>query len=105
MASSVEFKDFVLECLQNCESGFDFKTRKMFGEYCFYMLDKRCEAKPCFLLCDDMLFVKAHKELESLLCENEKAKPFEKAKLWYVLDPENLELLKQVVQTLALIKT
>lgn len=103
MASSAGFKDFVLECLQSCESGLYFSERKMFGEYCLYFSSGLDKPKPCFLLCDDRLFVKAHKELETLLANNEKAPPFPKARLWYVLDPEDRETLQEVLRILEMI--
>lgn len=50
MATSAEFKDFVLEQCENCGSEFSFSARKMFGEYCIYLHDKG-EKKVLFLVC------------------------------------------------------
>lgn len=51
MATSEGFKDFVLECLNEAECGgeFSFLARKMFGEYCIYVIDKGI--KKCFFSC------------------------------------------------------
>lgn len=48
MATSEEFKDFVLEQLARCaeenlEGEYAFSARKMFGEYCVYIADL-CES-------------------------------------------------------------
>ncbi|WP_270977449.1 competence protein TfoX [Campylobacter helveticus] len=95
MATSEDFKNFVLECLENTNLGFEFSARKMFGDYCIYV-HLGAERKPLFLLCDERLFIKCYDTLKGIL--DEKDKPFEKAKDWYVVDFENLTLLKEVVE-------
>lgn len=39
MATSAEFKDFVLEQLEFSTSRYIFSARKMFGDYCIYVRD------------------------------------------------------------------
>ncbi|MBS4241299.1 competence protein TfoX [Campylobacter vulpis] len=94
MATSEDFKNFVLECLKNTNLGFIFSARKMFGNYCIYV--HLNEKKPLFLLCDERLFIKCYEGLETLL--DEKDKSFEKAKDWYVVDFENLSLLEEILE-------
>lgn len=95
MASREEFKNFVLECLENANLNFVFSAKKMFGDYCIYV-HLRAKKEPLFLLCDERLFIKCYDTFKGIL--DEKDKPFEKAKDWYVVDFENLTLLKEVVE-------
>lgn len=100
-----------------------FTSRKMFGEYCIYvqdfgstlesrltdssLSDTNCaqsspqSLKPIFLLCDDTLFAKPHKILESILPNHPKASPYPSAKEWYIMDIDNLLQLRKVITTLA----
>lgn len=96
MATSKEFKDYVLECLQNASS-LDFSFKKMFGNYCIY-INYSGEKKPVFLLCDEVLFIKQHEFLKGLL--SEKGKPFPKAKEWFIVDFENSLLLEKIFNAL-----
>lgn len=89
-----------------------FTSRKMFGEYCIYVQDSSPSdttpahnlapqsPKPIFLLCDDMLFAKPHKILESILPNHPKAPPYPGAKEWYIMDIDNLLQLRKVIITL-----
>lgn len=99
-----------------------FTSRKMFGEYCIYVQDfgsalalgshsspsdttpahdlASQSPKPIFLLCDDMLFAKPHKILESILPNHPKAPPYPGAKEWYIMDIDNLLQLRKVIITL-----
>ncbi|MFQ6342199.1 competence protein TfoX [Campylobacter sp. VTCC 70190] len=95
MATSEDFKNFVLECLNNTNLGFKFSARKMFGDYCIYV-HLGAEKKPLFLLCDERLFIKCHDTLNTIL--SQKDKPYEKAKEWYIVDFENLSLLEEILK-------
>ena len=95
MATSVEFKDFVLDQLQSIDTNFSFSARKMFGEYCIY-LHEHGEKKVLFLLCDEQVFIKKYSALQGIL-ENI-SEPFKGAKEWFVLDIDNLELLENVIK-------
>lgn len=50
MASREEFKNFVLECLENANLNFVFSAKKMFGDYCIYV-HLGAKKEPLFLLC------------------------------------------------------
>ena len=114
MATSKEYKDYVLERLQECGAelredskggaeSYTFSARKMFGEYCIYIQDSKTMQKPkaLFLLCDECVFVKQYKILESLLAHSQKAKPYPGAKEWYIIDIDSKELLQEIITTLA----
>lgn len=103
MPTSSEFKDFVLECLESCGTHYHFKAKKMFGEYCIYVWDS-CEIsspKPIFLLCDETLFIKQHKELATSLESAPKA-PFYKGtkQEWHILDIDSISLLQKIIETI-----
>lgn len=113
MATSKEYKDYVLERLceymtdlsgdSNCKiESYTFSARKMFGEYCVYIQDSKTMQKPkaLFLLCDECVFVKQYKLLESLLAHSQKAKPYPGAKEWYMIDIDSKELLQEIITTL-----
>lgn len=114
MATSKDYKDYVLERLQECVASlsedskggaksYTFSARKMFGEYCVYIQDSKTMQKPkaLFLLCDECVFVKQYKILESLLAHSQKAKPYPGAKEWYMIDIDSKELLQEIITTLA----
>ena len=113
MATSKDYKDYVLERLRECVAGlskdskgglesYAFSARKMFGEYCVYIQDSKSMQKPkaLFLLCDECVFVKQYKILESLLAHSQKAKPYPGAKEWYIIDIDSKELLQEIITTL-----
>ena len=113
MATSKEYKDYVLERLQECVAelredskggveSYTFSARKMFGEYCVYIQDSKTMQKPkaLFLLCDECVFVKQYKILESLLAHSQKGKPYPGAKEWYMIDIDSKELLQEIITTL-----
>lgn len=96
---------------------YTFTSRKMFGEYCIYVRESKAKSfqnnadstsahealtqpKPIFLLCDDTLFAKPHKILDSLLPNHPKAPPFPGAKQWYIMDIDNLSQLRETIITL-----
>ncbi|BAM12886.1 TfoX domain protein [Helicobacter cinaedi PAGU611] len=114
MATSKEYKDYVLERL--CEymtdlskdskggvESYTVSARKMFGEYCVYIQDSKSMQKPkaLFLLCDECVFVKQYKLLESLLAHSQKAKPYPGAKEWYMIDIDSKEVLQEIITILA----
>ena len=92
MATSQEFIEFVCEQIN---TGFMVRYRKMFGEYMVYVNDK-----PVLLVCDNTVYVKKLKELENLLADAECGVPYKGAKEHYILDIENAELVKKVVDSL-----
>lgn len=106
MATSESFKDFILETLHNALEGepYRFSAKKMFGEYCIYVLDSSDSApipKPIFLLCDEILYVKQHKILNPILESAPKGFPYSGAKESYILDADSPQALREVVLVLA----
>ncbi len=107
MATSAEFKDFVLDCLERARSemrlNVRFGSRKMFGEYCIYAYDAGVKKVP-FLLCDEMVFVKKFETLAEFASQNagyfDTGFPFEGAREHYILDVENAEFLGEFLQIL-----
>lgn len=107
MATSEGFKDFVLECLEraNAEFGakFSFSSRKMFGEYCIYVIDKGVK-KMLFLVCDENVFVKKFPQLCEFALENEAnfsmGFPYDGAKEHFIIDIENIEFLSTLLEIL-----
>jgi TfoX/Sxy family transcriptional regulator of competence genes len=89
MATDRQFIEFAAEQLKGLGT---ISYRKMFGEYMIYI-----DAKPIFLVCDDTVFVKMHEELRALLVDNDAAYPYPGAKLHYVIDIEDEELLREIV--------
>ena len=74
---------------------FEFRYLKMFGEYCVY-----ANEKPIFLVCDNMVYIKMLPCLEALMNQAEQGKPYEGAKLHYILDIDHSELVRKVVPLL-----
>ena len=118
MATSEGFKDFVLEQLARCaeeylDGKYAFSARKMFGEYCVYIVDlgdlgveSRANMgdskKVLFLLCDEIVFIKKFECLSAVAREYcayfTLGYPFEGAKEHYALDIENVELMAQIIK-------
>ena len=89
MASKESFVTFVCDQLQGTGV---VRSRKMFGDYMIYVNDK-----PVLLLCDDTLFVKKLPALADLLQKSLCGSPYVGAKEQYILDPEDMDLLRKVV--------
>jgi len=92
MASSKEFVDFVME--QACGTG-EITFRKMFGEYMVYV-----DGKPILLVCDNTVYVKMLDCVGQELKNADTGCPYNGAKPHYILDIENRELLKKVIELL-----
>lgn len=94
MATSREYAEYIIEMLY--QAGYEARFKSAFGEYIFYI-----DNKPIFLACDERLFTKcrdACPDLDDLMMmqEVELAKPFNKAKPWWVVDPEDTYVLEQI---------
>lgn len=89
MASTIDFVEYVCDCIVDCGH---IRYRKMFGEYLVYV-----DEKPIFLVCDNRVFVKDFPVLESVLENASMENPYPGAKMHYLLDPDNADLLRQVV--------
>jgi TfoX/Sxy family transcriptional regulator of competence genes len=81
MASDISFVEYVKEQI---ESDGVVTHKKMFGEYLIYI-----NAKPAILICDNTAFVKVLPELEPLLKDAPKGFPYQGAKEYYVIDPDD----------------
>ena len=88
MATSKEYIEFVCEQLDGIEN---VTYRKMFGEYMVYV-----NAKPILLVCDNTVMVKKVPELADLMKDAPDGVPYEGAKVHYILDIENRELVRGV---------
>jgi Regulator of competence-specific genes len=92
MATGKDYIEYVCEQLNGVGA---VRSRKMFGEYMVYVNDK-----PIFLVCDDTVYVKLHEALTELMKNSGRGTPYEGAKEHYILDVDNAELLKKVVEIL-----
>jgi TfoX/Sxy family transcriptional regulator of competence genes len=92
MASSQDYTAYVVERINK---HYEVRYRKMFGEYMIYIDDK-----PIILICDDQAYIKIHPTTESILKDAPKGYPYNGAKLHYLLDIDDIDLLRQVVDAL-----
>ncbi|MCK9557209.1 MAG: TfoX/Sxy family protein [Candidatus Cloacimonetes bacterium] len=81
MASTAETMEYILERLQALPGVY---SRKMFGEYAFYYMDKVIA-----MLCDDQLFVKPTIAGKAYLGNPEYAPPYSGAKDYFLI-PEDM---------------
>ena len=89
MATTLDFIEYVRD--QVGDIGL-VRYKKMFGEYMVYVNDK-----PILLVCDNIVFVKMLPCLDDLLSDAEKGFPYNGAKEHYILDTDNVELLRAIV--------
>lgn len=88
-------ENFILYICDQISGAGSIRYRKMFGEYMVYVDDK-----PVLLVCDDTVYVKILPEVEPLLAEAEKGFPYPGAKEHYILDIDDSELAKAVIEKL-----
>lgn len=96
MASTKDFHDYVVECLQNAG---EIRTRKMMGEYILYFRGKVIGG-----IYDNNLLFKDGPSCAELLPNAEKIYPYEGSKtLMNVIDNfEDTDLMQKVMETLYL---
>lgn len=92
MSTSEEYIRFVLEQLDGVE---EVTCRKMFGEYLVYV-----RQRPVLLVCDNCVMVKKAPELAALMADAPEGVPYEGAKAHFVLDIENRQLTRAVIEVL-----
>lgn len=92
MGTTVEYIRYV--CDQIKGTG-EISYRKMFGEYLVYVNEK-----PVFTVCDNTVYVKKLDVLSGILCSAEIGAPYEGAKPHYILEIDNTELGKKVIDIL-----
>ena len=92
MSTSKEYMQFVLDQLEEFP---DVTYRKMFGEYMVYL-----QGRPVLLVCDNCAMVKKLPELAELMRGAPDGLPYEGARVHSVLDLEDRELVRQVMDIL-----
>lgn len=92
MSSNPDFIEYVCDVIEGTGT---VRYRKMFGDYMIYVDDK-----PILLVCDNTVYVKILPCVETLLTEADKGCPYPGAKEHYILDIDNGELAKAVIETL-----
>ncbi len=92
MATSSEFIEFVVECIERLGN---IRYKKMFGEYMIYIDDK-----PILLVCDSIVYVKKLPDLENIMISAETGVPYKGAKEHYILDVEDSEQTENAINVL-----
>ena len=92
MSKSKGYMQFVLDQLEEFP---DVTYRKMFGEYMVYL-----QGRPVLLVCDNCAMVKKLPELAELMRGAPDGLPYEGARVHSVLDLEDRELVRQVMDIL-----
>ncbi|MBP3253369.1 MAG: TfoX/Sxy family protein [Bacteroidales bacterium] len=92
MASTENFKDFILEQLSQLHT---VSARKMFGEYCLYYNEKLVG-----LIADDRLFIKYAQPIEQTVKTVNLLSPYDGAKpAFYIEQVDDREYLCNLVKT------
>lgn len=92
MATSIDFIEYVCEQITGVGA---VRYKKMFGEYMVYVDDK-----PILLVCDNTVFVKMLDDLKEHMVNADIGFPYPGAKEHYVLDIDNAEFCKEIIQIL-----
>lgn len=92
MATSYEYIEYVVTRLPR---KYFVYPKKMFGEYMIFI-----DEKPALLICDNTVFVKKLDVLTNILENSDTGTPYPGAKEHYILDIDDLEHVKQVVDTM-----
>ena len=91
--------DLVQYIVEQAAQAGEVSAKKMFGDYCLY-----CDGKSVGLICDDYLYLKPFKQLESLLHDFDKQMkpPYDGAKPHYVItDVDDRDYISLLVKTTA----
>ena len=92
MATTVDFIEYVCDQIESLGT---VRHKKMFGEYMVYVDDK-----PILLVCDNTVFVKILPCLDVLMADADKGHPYDGAKEHYVLDVDDRERTRKVIEQL-----
>jgi TfoX/Sxy family transcriptional regulator of competence genes len=92
MATSAEFAEYVCDRLKSYGT---VRSRRMFGEYMFYI-----DERPVLTACDNTVFVKDLPELGELMSDARRGFPYDGAKEHFILDPDDTELLDRLLPLL-----
>lgn len=90
MATSEDFINYICEQINGVG---EIRYKKMFGEYLVYVNEK-----PVITVCDNMAFVKKLDCILELMEGAETGFPYKGAKEHYILDIDNSELSKVVIE-------
>jgi TfoX/Sxy family transcriptional regulator of competence genes len=85
MACKIEYINFIMEQI---EPAGDITAKKMFGEYMIYI-----NAKPIFLVCDDVAYVRKHDCIAELLATAECGFPYDGSREHFILDVDDRDIL------------
>lgn len=94
MATTKDYHDYILECLQRVGN---VTTKKMMGEYCVYFNQKLIGD-----ICDNCLFLKPTESVLRLMPTAERSYPYEGSKTLMVIveDVEDIELMSEVINAM-----
>lgn len=92
MATPIEYIDFVCEQIRGVGI---IRYKKMFGEYMVYVDDK-----PILLICDSTVYVKKLDEISEQMQDADTGCPYTGAKLHYILDIDDANFSKKVIEKL-----
>lgn len=92
MGSTIEFVEYVCDQIKGVGS---VRSRKMFGEYMVYVNDK-----PTLLVCNNTVYIKMHKSIDTMMEECKKGCPYNGAKEHYILDIDNVAFSEEVIKVL-----
>ena len=92
MATTESYIKFVCEQIEGVGV---IRYKKMFGEYLVYV-----RQRPVLLVCDNCVMVKKAPELAELMADAPEGVPYEGAKTHFVLDIENRQLTRAVIEVL-----
>ncbi len=90
MATSIDFINYICEQINGVG---EIRYIKMFGEYLIYVNEK-----PLITVCDNMAFIKKLDVISELMKDAEVGFPYKGAKEHYILDIDNRELSKTVIE-------
>jgi TfoX/Sxy family transcriptional regulator of competence genes len=92
VATTIDFIEYVCEQIAGTGA---VRYKKMFGEYMVYVNDK-----PVLGVCDNCVYAKPRPELAELLAGADMDTPYDGAKAHYIVDADDRQLLRAVVEIL-----
>lgn len=92
MATSLDFIEYVCDQIQGVGNT---RYKKMFGEYMVYINDK-----PILLVCENIVYVKQVPCLADTMETAERGIPYKGAKEHYILDIDDGDLSKEIINIL-----
>lgn len=99
MATSADYIEFVMDCLEAAHTRLDLWYRPMFGEYCIYAGEK-----PLLFVCDNTVLIKRLAPLDALLADCESGEPYPGAKGYAILEVDCNPRLGEIILLLNEVK-